>query len=450
MSQANSNPKVWATRWTFILAATGSAVGLGNIWKFPYMTGVNGGGAFVITYLICIALVGIPIMMAETALGRHGRHNPIQTMFELAKENGASKNWGIIGIVGVLSGFLILSFYSVIAGWSLSYMVDGVSGVFPSLQGDAAGEHFSALIASPGKLILYHTIIMGFSAFIIARGIHEGLEKSVRFLMPALFVLLMLLLGYSAFTTGYFMEGIKFLFVPDFSKITSEAILAGMGHAFFTLSLSMGAIMAYGAYMPKDAKIGSTIVTVAFFDTFIALVAGMALFPIVFANGMEPASGPGLMFISLPAAFGQMAGGSIFGTLFFALVAIAALSSAISLVEPAVAWIIERFPVNRAMATIIVCALVWLLGLASVFSFNIWSEIKPFGKTIFDWLDYVTANILLPLGGMAIAIFAGWVMKKEIMEKELSLSHGGFTLWRWLIRIISPLAVFIVFLNSIS
>ncbi|PVZ66792.1 sodium-dependent transporter [Pelagibaculum spongiae] len=451
MSSANQVvAKTWATRWTFILAATGSAVGLGNIWKFPYMTGANGGGAFVLTYLICIALVGIPIMVAETTLGRHGRHSPIVSMLRLAKENKASRAWGLIGVVGVLTGFLILSFYSVIAGWSLSYTIDAATGVFPSLQGEAAGEHFGALIGDWKKLTIFHTGIMVVTGYIIAKGIHDGLEKSVRFLMPALFILLLALLAYSAFTTGYFLEGLKFLFTVDFDKITSEAILAGMGHAFFTLSLGMGAIMAYGAYMPEDANIGSTVVTVAILDTLVALVAGMALFPIVFANGMEPSAGPGLMFISLPAAFGQIAGGEIFGFLFFLLVAMAALSSTISLVEPAVSWMIERFDVSRPVATFIFCFAVWLLGMATVFSFNIWSDVMIFGNNILDALDKLTANILLPGGGMAIALFAGWVMKREVIRQELShMSDTQFNGWLWLVRIVSPAAVFAIFLNSI-
>jgi NSS family neurotransmitter:Na+ symporter len=439
----------------FILAATGSAVGLGNIWKFPYMAGENGGGAFVLVYLACIAVIGIPIMMAEVLLGRRGRQSPINTMAALAKDAGASPHWHWLGWIGVASGFLIMSFYSVIAGWALAYVLEGVSGGFQGLTGESAGAAFGSLISNPGQATFWHTVFSVMTAVVVARGVRSGLEKAVRILMPTLFVLLVLLLGY-AINTGHFGQGIDFLFTPDFSRITPEGVLAALGHAFFTLSLGMGAIMVYGSYMPEKASITTTTLTIAVMDTLVALVAGMAIFPIVFANGLEPAAGPGLVFISLPIAFGQMPGGLVFGTLFFVLLSFAAWTSAISIIEPAIAYLVENRGISRHRAAGVVVGLAWALGLLTVMSFSDWAFSFQFaGATkengIFDMLDILTTNFLLPLGGLAIALFAGWVMTRSDSADELGVGEGtGYQLWRILVRYISPAAVLVMFLHTLG
>ena len=444
--QAATTAQTWTHRWTFVLAAAGSAIGLGNLWKFPYMTGVNGGGVFVITYLVCIALIGIPIMMAEAALGRHGRHSPINSMRELARTAEANRAWGLVGWVGALSGFLILSFYSVIAGWGLAYTVDMFGGSFQGMTPEQVGQSFEALTLDPVRMTVWHGTFMILTGFVIARGVHKGLESSVRVMMPGLFILLLMMLGYSMLESGKFMEGVNFLFSFHPEDMTWDAVLSAMGHSFFTLSLGMGAIMAYGAYMPKKASIARTVGMVALLDTAIALIAGMAIFPLVFAHGMEPSEGPGLLFVALTSAFASLPFGQIFGGLFFLLVSLAALSSSISMVEPVVAWVIERFPISRVMATTIYCLLVWLFGMGTVLSFNEWSgeEYLFFGKTFFEMIDYLTANITLPLGGLLIAIFAGWIMKRSHIYKELNLTTGYFNLWRALCRVIAPAAVIVI------
>lgn len=449
--QQAAAPGTWASRWTFILAAAGSAIGLGNIWKFPFVTGEHGGGAFVLIYLACIALVGVPIMMAETMLGRHGRHSPVIAMRELARESDAGKGWSLVGWTGVLAGFLILSFYSVIAGWALAFAWDMAGGDLTGLTAGQIGAHFDALLADPVQLTFWHTLFMVLTALVVARGIHKGLGNSMRVIVPLLFLLLTVLLGYSIVETDQFGHGLSFLFSFDFHKLTWESVLAAMEHTFFTLSLSMGAIMAYGAYMPKSAPVGSTVITVAVLDTVVALVAGLAIFPIVFANDMAPEAGPGLLFVSLPAAFGHMPGGQVFGVLFFVLASLAALSSSISLIEPIVAWSTERFSMNRQVATLLFSVLGWLLGMGTVFSFNRWSgeEYQLFGMTVFELLDFVTANIMLPLSGLLIAIFAGWVMKRSVVYKELNLSLVRFNLWRALCRVIAPVCVFVVFVANL-
>jgi NSS family neurotransmitter:Na+ symporter len=445
----------WSGRLAFILAATGSAVGLGNIWKFPYIAGENGGGAFVLVYLLCIAVIGIPIMMAEVLIGRRGRQSPINTMETLAREEKASPRWKWLGGAGVVAGFLILSYYSVIAGWALAYVFRTGSGLFTGLTADGVQSIFNNLVSQPERLLAWHTIFMVMTMFVVARGVSSGLEKAVRLLMPALFVLLFVLVGY-AWNSGAFEQAAQFLFQPDFSRITANGVLIAMGHAFFTLSLGMGAIMVYGSYLPDDASIAKTSIAVSLMDTVVAMLAGLAIFPIVFANGLEPGAGPGLIFQTLPIAFGHMDGGAFFGMLFFVLLVFAAWSSAISLIEPAVAWLVENHGMTRVYASVAAGLATWVFGLLTVFSFNIWSEVKLLAgvpgfsdKTLFDLLDYLTANVMLPLGGLLIAIFAAWKMSRESTVDELAMGERFFyPLWRFLVRYITPVAVAIVFLNA--
>ena len=443
---------VWSSRWTFIMAATGSAVGLGNIWKFPYITGENGGGAFVIVYLLCIALIGIPIMLAEVLLGRRGRQSPINSMRFVTKEAGLHGAWTGIGWMGVLAGLFIMSFYSVVAGWALKYVFAMASGDFASVSADAAGKAFSGLLADPGQLIIWHTIFSVMTAVVVITGVTKGLAMVARFLMPLLMIMLVILLGYGL-TNGEFAQAVSFLFSPKFEALSWEGVLIAMGHAFFTLSLGMGAIMAYGAYMPDHAKVGTTVVTVGILDTVIALVAGLAIFPIVFGNALEPSAGPGLMFVSLPIAFGNMPAGLLFGTLFFVLVTIAAWSSAVSLIEPGTAWLVETKKLSRAKATALLAALAWLLGISAALSFNVLSSFKPwffFNKTPFDFLDFITAQIMLPLGGLFIAIFVGWFMSRAIVEKEMdSDGHPLFDIWMFVLKFVSPILVVVVFVSTL-
>ncbi|MGB1649263.1 MAG: sodium-dependent transporter [Cycloclasticus sp.] len=439
----------WSTRLAFILAATGSAVGLGNIWKFPYIAGENGGGAFVLIYLLCILMIGLPIMMAEIMLGRRGRQSPINTMKELAQESAVSPFWSWLGWLGVIAGFLILSYYSVIAGWAMAYVVRVASGVFEGVTPDGASNIFGELIADPEKLLAWHSLFMIMTMLVVARGV-KGLERTVKFLMPALLAILILLIGYSM-EQGAFEQGVSFLFTADFSKVTNESVLTAMGHAFFTLSLGMGAIMVYGSYLPSKVSIGSTASLIALTDTAVALFAGLAIFPIVFANGLEPGSGPGLIFQTLPIAFGHMAYGSLFGTLFFVLLVFASWSSSISLIEPAVAWLVENKGMSRMRACIWAGLATWVVGIGTVLSFNLTADVTLLGKTFFDILDYLTANVMLPLGGLCIAVFAGWIMSKEASADELSFTKPVlYRIWRFLIKFISPLAVIIVFFKAIG
>ncbi|QMU61267.1 MAG: sodium-dependent transporter [Gammaproteobacteria bacterium] len=446
----------WSSRFAFVLAAAGSAVGLGNIWKFPYMVGENGGGAFVLLYLLCIALFGIPVMMSEVLLGRRGRSSPVNTMTILAEEEKRSSAWRLLGLLGVLAGFLILSYYSVIAGWALAYVIETATGTFSGVTSEQAGEVFSNLISNPRRLLFWHSVFIFLTMVIVVRGVSKGLETAVRILMPALFILIFIMIGY-AMLHGDFIESLKFLFAPDFSKLSPEVVLKAMGQAFFSLSLGMGAIMMYGSYLPDDASIATTSFQVALADTLVAILAGLAIFPIVFVNGLEAGQGPGLIFNTLPLAFGQMTGGLFFGTLFFILLVFAAWTSAISLIEPAVAWLVEKFTISRAKSSIICGLVAWTVGLGTVYSFNSWKKIEVFngtfleGKSFFDILDYLTSNIMLPLGGILICIFAAWIMSEKSRREELKIKHeGAYKLWRILARYITPIGVILIFLHVLG
>lgn len=440
----------WSSRWAFILAATGSAVGLGNIWRFPYITGEHGGGAFVLVYLLCIIGFGVPLMMSEVLLGRRGRQSPINTMASLAEEEGASRYWEYLGWMGVIAGFLILSFYSVVGGWTMAYVVRALAGAFTGVTATDTNNMFNALVSDPERLLAWHTLFMVLTTVVVARGVQHGLEKAVRFLMPALFLLLLVMVGYSL-STAAFQQAVEYLFTPDFGSLQADDFLVALGQAFFSLSLGMGAIMIYGSYLPAKASIPRTAITIAFMDSMVAILAGLAIFPLVFSYQLEPGQGTGLIFQTLPIAFGQMPYGTFFGTLFFVLLMFAAWTSSISLLEPAVAWLAENKDIKRVNASIIAGIIAWILGIGSMLSFNVWADNKLFGKTFFDLVEYLTTNIMLPLGGLLTAVFAAWIMKQASSADELGIGTGfGYRLWQVATRYVAPVGVIFVFLQAIG
>ena len=432
----------WIGKWTFILAATGSAVGLGNIWGFPYKAGTNGGGAFVLIYLGCILIIGIPIMISEIILGRRSGNSPINAMRYIAIESNRSSSWQIVGWSGIFAGILILSFYSVIAGICLNYIFISAT----SSGAISSSEQFSNVISSPLNLILWHTVFMILTALIVSAGIKDGIGRMVKILMPLLGFLMIFMVIYSIIN-GDFSSAISFLFAPDFSNVTSDTLLQAMGQAFFSLSLGMGSIMAYGAYMPKEQKVVGTSFTVASLDTLIAILAGLAIFPIIFAFNLEPNSGPGLVFVSMLSAFNQMQFGQFIGPLFFILLSVAALSSSISLLEPGVAYMSEENILSRKGSAHIISLFVWVLGIGSALSFNIWSDFSLIGgRNFLDSMDFIANQILLPLGGMLIAIFVGWYMKKSLIVDELGpINNYLYVLWRFFVKFIAPACVGYIF-----
>ena len=440
----------WSSRWMYFLAATGSAVGLGNIWKFPYIAGENGGGAFVLVYLLTIVFVGLPVLIAEVTLGRRGKRDPVNSMTDLAVEAGTGLQWRKLGWLAALGGLLILSFYTVIAGWALRYMWEAAHGVFVGLNSLTSVEYFSEFTSNPWSLTAWSTIFLFLTMYCVGLGVNRGIEASLRYVMPLMLALLLIMVGYSM-QSGSFQQALQFLFTPDFSKLTVSVILIAMGHAFFTLAVGAGSMMIYGAYVPANVSLPRVCFDIALADTVIALLAGIAIFPLVFANDLPVGGGPGLIFMSLPIAFGQMPYGTIMGAVFFLMLSLAAFSSAISAIEGMMTVFIERWQVSRSSAAIVLGMAVWMLSLGTVFSFNLWADLTLWERTFFDLIDYLTANIMLPTVSLLTALFVGWVMKRAVVEQTvLANSRLLFNLWYKTLKYVSPLAIGLVFLAALG
>lgn len=452
----------WGSKLGFVLAAAGSAVGLGNIWKFPYITGENGGGIFVLIYLACIALVGLPVMMAEIFIGRTAQCSPVGAFRALSRPGSP---WIIIGGFGVVAGFVILSYYSVVAGWALHYVYLSATGTFQSLDAGGIGALFGSVFANPTINLGWHAVFMVLTVAIVMAGVRGGVERWARILMPLLFAMMVLLL-FRAMTTPGFGTAIEFLFAPHTERLTAAGVLEALGHAFFTLSLGMGAMITYGSYLQREDDLVATSVTVGVLDTVIAVLACMVLFPIIFSYGMEAAAGPGLVFVSLPIAFSQMTGGVIWATVFFVLLTFAALTSAISLLEVTASVLIDEKGWSRARAVVTCGTIIFVVGIPSALSgtegnffntgmvdltANIFGEGN--GKNWFDTFDYLASNWLLPLGGLGIALFTAWRVGGAAREQGFKTgSRWGRLYWGWLflLRWIVPIGVTLVFLHSIS
>ncbi|MGK0499936.1 MAG: NSS family neurotransmitter:Na+ symporter [Oceanicoccus sp.] len=439
----------WHRSWSFIAATTGATIGLGNLWKFSYLAGENGGGAFVLAYILCIFLVAMPVMIAEAVLGSRGRANPVTAVQDVSLEAGRSAWWQVIGWLGIVAGLLVLSYYAVIAGWSMAYIGKLLLGGFVAASPQLAGESFSQLLESPVQQMQWHIIFLLLVLVVVAAGVRRGIALSTRIFLPLLFIALVALAIYSN-RVGDAEAAWSFLMQPDFSALSKDVWLQALGHAFFSLSIGTGVIIAYGAYAPDKRPISTMICTVAVMDTVVSLLAGLAIFPLVFSLNMAPAMGPGLMFVAMPYGFGNMIYGNYFGALFFLMVSIAALMSAVAMLEPATVWLAERFRWWRPAAATLVLIPVWLMGLATIFSFNIWQHVEVAGMSLFAALNFITANILLPLGGLLTAIFVGWRMRREVLRDELYVEGERiFRLWYWLLRYIAGPGVLLVFVWSL-
>jgi NSS family neurotransmitter:Na+ symporter len=451
MKTENNNKRgLWGSRLGFILAASGSAIGLGNVWKFPYIVGENGGGAFVLIYLVCIFIIGTPIMLAEFTLGRKTNLNPVGAFSSLKPKSSFIS----IGYMGVLAGFLILSFYGVVGGWTFAYVVKSVTGsVLSFTSPKEAGAFFNNFISNTGEILFYHALFMGVCISIVLRGIHGGIEKTCNILMPTL-VLFLILLMIRSLTLDGAMEGLAFYLYPDFSKINGNTVLIALGQAFFSLSLGMGCMITYGSYLSDKENLPSSTVYVVMFDTLIALLVGMIIFPAVFAMGLEPAEGPSLVFSVLPTVFTSMPMGHVVSVIFFTLLAIAAITSGISLLEVVVAYFIDQCRWQRKKAVLIVGLAIFAFGIPSGLSFGTMADMKLAGMTFFGHVDNIASNYLLPLGGMLTAIFVGWVWGTKNALEEIEKHENIFKFpwaqcWEFLIRYITPVTVGIVFLAKI-
>lgn len=451
----------WSSKAAFVLAAVGSAVGLGNLWRFPSEAGANGGGAFVLIYILCVALIGAPLLLAETLIGRHGQRSTVTSTTLLAKQSNASSGWAALAVIGMIANYLILTFYSVVAGWVLYFIwtsgADVVrtvaagqpfAGAYSNLSVEQVRQQMPALFADPVKMSIAHFIFAAATTFVVARGVKGGIEVAATWLMPAFFVLLLGITVYAGIS-GDFAAAVAFLFTPDFERALQPQVLnSALGQAFFSLSLGGGAMVAYGAYASRDTNLGQTSGMISAADTSVAIIAGLAIFPIVFSVGLTPDAGPTLMFQTLPAAFHAMPGGAIVGLAFFVLALFAALTSSVSLLEISVSWVTERFGVSRVKASVSIGVLVFLVGLLSALSFNVLADQRPLSfvqgfetANWFDAIDGVTGRLLLPLSGLITAIFIGWFADRQLVNAETGLKGGGLAAWRFLIAWLCPLAV---------
>lgn len=426
--------ETWSGRTGFILAAIGSAVGLGSIWKFPYAVGANGGAAFVLFYLAGLVLAVVPLMLAEFAMGRRGGGDAAASLARLAAQHGAPRGWAWVGALGVLTGALILSFYSVIGGWTLAYLVETVRAGLPRGSPAEVQSRYDALLASPARMAGYHALFLAVAAAVVARGVSGGIEAASKVLMPVLVVLLAALALYSS-AQGDLGATLRFLFRPELADFTARAALEALGLGFFSIGVGMGLMITYAAYAGRGIDLTQAAIVSVAVDTAISLLAGFAIFPLVFAHGLDPASGPGLVFVTLPLAFARMPLGAAAAAAFYLLLFVAALASAISMLELAVAPAVSRFGWPRRRAAWLLAAGCFAAGLATVFSFNLWAHWRP---TPFQAVDYLTSNLMLPLGGLALALFAGWVLPAAVLAQELGLGPRAAAGLRFALRWVTP------------
>ena len=435
-----------------LFATLGSAVGLGNIWKFPYMTGDNGGAAFIIVYLLATLLVGLPVMISEIAMGRSARANAIETMRRVSPSK--KQPWWLIGASGALAAFLIMAFYTEVAGWVFAYIFKSISGGFLSTDPKVTSQAFIDLISNPWQALLWQWIVLVVITVIIIRGVSKGIEATAKRLIPLLFVLL-LIVDIRSLTLPGALEGMKFLFTPDFTKVTAATILAAMGLAFFKLSVGMGTMITYGSYWKDEQNIPGTTARVMLSDLLVSVLAGVAIFPAVFAFGFQPDAGPSLLFITIPAVFASMPFGGVFMVLFFVLAAVAATGAMLSLIEVPVAFLNEQFKLPRAAGAIITAVLLALIGSLAALSSSVLADVSVFGKNFFDLFDYLSSNVLLPLGGLFIALFVGWFWGRENIY--LALTNDGtlhneklVQVFIVIVKFVTPLLVLVVLLNGLG
>jgi len=438
----------WGSRLGFILAAAGSAVGLGNIWKFPYMAGENGGGAFLVIYLALVFTIGISVMLAEFVIGRMSEKNAIGAF---AKLKGGL--WPIVGLFGVAAAFMILSFYSVVAGWTLSYMIKAVTGALAIEDPAALGDIFGGFISDTTSPLIFHAIFMSLTIFVVLSGVGAGIERASKILMPALFALLIVLIVRSVTLPGG-IEGVAFLLSPDFSKVTWATVSDALSQAFFSLSLGMGAMITYGSYLAKKENLPGSAGWVTLLDSAVAVLAGLLVLPAVFAFGFDPSAGPGLTFITLPAVFAQMPFGSFFAFLFFLLLAIAALTSAVSILEVVVAYFVDDRGINRKTAAVVLGFVIFLLGIPSSLSMGVMADVEiVWGKNFFDLMDFVSSSLLLPIGGLLISLFVGWIVWGKAQE-EIAAHNGIVPVWigAWglIVKFVAPLAIAFILLKGLG
>ena len=436
----------WRSRTTFVFALAGSAVGLGNLWRFAYLVGDNGGAPFVITYIVCLFVLAVPVLIAEVAMGSHGSGSTLMAFYRAAERSRLGRAWSFWGVLACITGILILGYYIVIAGWGLHYAWAMHKEAFAGVGAGYVAEHFDGLLHNLPAMLAWQSGFLILALLIVGSGVRRGLGFFVWLLVPTMLVLLWLLIDF-ALAHGDVAAAGDFLFSLQWLDFTSQSVLVALGHAFYTLSVGVGIGVAFGAYAPRHVPVGRSVLAVAVFDTAVAMAAGVAIFPVVFAKHMEPTLGPGLLFLSVPYAFGNLDQGDIYGSLFFLLTALAALGSAVALLEPGVGSLVQHTRLCRVRATLLLGALVWLLGVAVAASLSDASVLAGF----FPLLDRVTASFMLPLGALAVAVFVGWRLDEGLLRGEMYReSEGFFRVWLLLLRFVAPLAILVVWFWSIT
>ncbi len=449
MSQTTSHEQ-WSSRRGFLLAAIGFSVGLGNIWRFPYVVGENGGSAFVIIYLLCAFAIGLPLLVSELAIGRLGRGNPAASYRAVARSSGRSTAWSAVGTLAIACVFVVLSFYTVLSGWTFDYFLRGVSGGFEGIDAASSTEMFAGLMNNPWRLLFWHTVVNLLVVLIIRRGVQKGIEQAANILMPILFGALIVMVLYSA-VAGDFGKAAAFLLQPDFSKVTAKTIMIAIGQAFFSVGVAMATMITFGSYLPDKVSIPRSSVIIILADTGVAMLAGFVIFPLVFQFGLAPSEGAGLVFQTLPLAFGQMAGGQFFGAVFFLLLIVAALSSCLGGAEAVVSWVDERWQVPREKGILYFVGTIWLIGITTILSLGEWSDFYPLSfipalaeETIFDLLEWFAANILLLLGAALTSIFFGWLVPKKTKLDGMGIKDAVFYVYaNTMMRYVIPPVLFI-------
>ncbi len=453
---ATSVHQTWSSRGAFLLACAGAAVGLGNVWRFPFITGQNGGAAFVIVYLAFVFLIGVPIIMAELALGRIGQLSPIGTIRKIAREHNASPVWLAIGLMSLAVPFVGFTYYSVVAGWSVRYAVGALLGAFANVGAEQSQALFQDLVGSPGLNLMLQGLVIMATAVVVGGGLQQGIERVTKVMMPSLLGILVLMIVYNLFAADV-GAAFAFLFEPDFSRLTGTSIMLALGQAFFSVGVGVGFMLTYGAYLPADVSVPKAAFLIALLDTGVALLAGLAIFPIVFASGLSPSEGPGLVFITMPVAFGGMPLENVLGILFFLLLFMAAFTSTLGMLEPIVSYMEERWKNSRLVLAAGAGLVIWIVGIFPALSDNVLAGVKPLGfigglseKSVFEIFDFFTASVMIPINGLLIALFAGWAVRSNALRDELGLPDGvPFLVWSFLIRYVAPFAVLVITVSGL-
>ena len=446
----------WSSGRAFLLATAGAAVGLGNVWRFPFLTGQNGGAAFVLVYLVFVFAIGVPIITAELSLGRMGHLSPVGSVRAIVRDQNASRFWQAIGFISLAVPFLGLTYYSIVAGWSLRYVADALIGTFEGVGTDQSQAMFQTLIASPLLTIFLQAIVIISTALVVGGGLQRGIERATKVMVPSLVVILLIMIGYNVVAADM-GAALSFLFTPDFSRLTGTSIMLALGQAFFSVGVGVGFMMTYGAYLPRGLSVPKAAAIIGCVDTGIALLAGLAVFPIVFASGLSPSEGPGLVFITMPVAFGTMPFGRLLGVMFFLLLFMAAYTTTLGMLEPVVSYLEERWAVKRTVLAAAAGLAIWLVGIFPALSDNVLSDVRPLSfiggladRSIFETFDFITASILIPVNALLISLFAGWIVKASAFRQELALRHDAlFVGWQILLRYVGPFAVLVITISGL-